>query len=388
MAYPLEDHFSGGPSRTSGSMDFSPEQTTSRAVSAAMRALQERIRFLERENDQLVGNVRLLQDQFTQDAASWKARHSDLLQSAGENEKLLRAHTRDLEDELRACKSALQNSIEQAKILEGQTRVSQSEAHRCVEQYKLDKETWRLDKERLEKQLQDKAANEKQLLQRVADVENRERAMAEELTGVREVKREMEGEVTYLRSNKAKETKQLQRSLAQVEAELKGQIADLQKQIKALEVKNNKLTELANRRKEEADFIKKEMQGLRNSVSPGKRSPMRGSHSRKSSAKPPLTERARRPENRHIGAHLSPEGVDGDEAELNYRISRVEAELEEDNWKYKDLLTQSQDSNADLSSIRTQMDSLAMRMDNKNSLLLSLKKQHNDLARSRMSLTK
>lgn len=397
MAYRLDENFSAGPSRTSLDL-YSPDQTNSRAVSAAMRALQDRIRLLEAENEHLVRSLRLSEDREMQEAAVWKSKQEDLLKT----EKLLRNRIRELEDEIRNIKNSLQNAIEQVHILENQIRVNQTEAYRSTEQCKLDKETWILEKERLEKALEEKGGSERQLRSRITALEVREKAMIEEIRNVQELKKELEGEVSYLRANKAKETKSLQKTLAEVENDLKSQNAELKGRVQTLEAKNSKLTELAHRRKEEVEYVKKEMQTIRASSSPRKHSPASQHHSRKSSGRPPLSERTHtphsRPENRHIGAHLTPSNSDPnvhipkaellDESQLNRRIQQIEAELDEDSWKYQSLLQQSQNSKTDLGALRTEMDVLADAMDVKTSKLLKLKKEHNEAARLRLGKTR
>ena len=397
MAYRLDENFSAGPSRTSLDL-YSPDQTNSRAVSAAMRALQDRIRLLEAENEHLTRSLRLSEDRVVQEAALWKNKQEDSLQT----EKILRNRVRELEDEIRNIKISLQNAIEQVRILENQMRVNQTETYRSTEQCKLDKEAWVLEKERLEKALEARTGSERQLKSRVTALEAREKAMIEEMRSVQAVKRELEGEVKYLRTNQAKETKSLQKTLAEVETDLKSQNAELSGRVQTLQAKNSKLTELANRRKEEADYVKKEIQTIRASSSPRKRSPPSQHHSRKSSGRPPLSERTHtpqpRPENRHIGAHLTPSHSESnvhipksqvlEESQLNRRIQQIEAELDEDSWKYQSLLQQSQDSKTDLGALRTEMDALADEMDTKTSKLLRLKKEHNEAARLRLGKTR
>lgn len=395
MAYHLEDDFSAGPSRTS--VDFySPDQTNSRAVSAAMRALQERIRILEGENEHLTRNLRLSEDRLGQEAAIWKNKQEDLLRT----EKLLRNRIRELEDEIRSIKNNLQTAIEQVRILENQMRVNQTDTYRSVEQCKLDKETWMLEKESLEKGLEEKTLAERQMKSRVTAMEIREKGTMEEMRNLQEVKRELEREVATLRANKAKETKSLQKTLAEVESDLKSQNAELIAKVQTLEAKNSKLAELANRRKAERDNIKKEVETIRAISSPRKRSPVSHSHSRKSSGRPPLSERSHtpqpKPSNRHIGAHLTPSNSEVhiskaeilDESQLNLRIQKIEAELDEDNWKYQSLLHQSQDSKTDLGALRVEMETLADEMDTKTSQLLRLKRENNEAARLRMSKTR
>lgn len=395
MAYHLEDNFSGGPSRTS--VDFySPDQTNSRAVSAAMRALQERIRILESENEHLTRNQRLSEDRLEQEAAVWRNKQEDLLRT----EKLLRNRIRELEEEIRSVKITLQTAIEQVRILENQMRVNQTDTYRSVEQWKLDKETWTLEKESLEKALEEKTIAERQLKSRVTAMEIREKAALEEVRNSQETKRELEREVAYLKANKAKETKSLQKTLAEVENDLKSQNAELTAKVQVLEAKNNKLVELANRRKAEIDNMRKEVETVQANSSPRKRSPGSHSHSRKSSGRPPLSERSHtpqpRPSNRHIGAHLTPSSSEVhiskdevlDETQLNLRIQKIEAELDEDNWKYQSLLQQSQDSKTDLGALRVEMETLADEMDTKTSQLLRLKRENNEAARLRMSKTR
>lgn len=195
MAYRLDD-FSAVPSRTSVDF-FSPDQTNSRAVSAAMRALQERIRSLETENEHLTRSLRLSEDRLPQESALWKTRYDDQMRT----EQLLRSRIRELEDEISSIKGTLQGAIEQVRILENQMRVNQTETHRNVEKCKLDRESWLFDKENLEKIVEDKVVVERQLQAKISMLQIREKTLLEELRKIQENNREMKEEMNYFRAN-------------------------------------------------------------------------------------------------------------------------------------------------------------------------------------------
>lgn len=341
-------------------------EEASRALTSAMRALQERIRSLEADNEGLMQALNAAKDRAAQEETLGKAK---LAETQSESKARITA----LEEELRSAQVKAKEAAEQLKIAEGHSRVKQLEAHRANEQLKFDQERWSLEKADFSRKLQEAASKAQVLTKRIAALEGREHSLVEQLAATEQGRKDAWDQANALRSVQSKEATAAKKQLTALEAKLTSQCAALQRQILALETQNEKLRTVCSQRLEEANKMRKELSSVHKTASPV--GPVLKQR-RKSASRPPssaITERS----------NCSPDPMNS-ESDLLRRISQVEAELEAEDSLYHDLLLQSQDSNADLNTLRSQLDTVAGHMETCSAELLHLKKQQVQVARSRL----
>jgi len=345
----------------------------SRALTSAMRALQERIRSLEVDNESLMRALSAGKDRAAQEETGAKARLRDLAKAAAETENVLKARITALEEELKSAQAKAKEAAEQVKIAEGHIRVKQLEALRASELLKFDQESWSLETTNLTRKLQEASSNMQILTKRIAALEGREHSLVEQLAATEQGRKDAWDQATALRSVQSKEATAAKKQLTALEAKLTSQCADLQRQVQSLETQNGKLQTVSTQRLDEANKLRKELRSVRRTASPvGSVSKQK----RSKASRPPsgtTTERS----NSSVNARDS-------DSDLLRRITQVEAELEAEDSLYHDLLLQSQDSRADLNSLRSQLDTVADHMETCSAELLQLKKQQVEVARSRL----
>ena len=345
----------------------------SRALSSAMRALQERIHTLEVDNEGLTRSLSVANSRITQEEAAWKARLRDFSKATADTESLFKARITALEEELKQSQIKGKEAAEQVKIAEGHSRVNQLEAHRASEQLTLDRENWSLEKEEFTRKLSQNAAKIEKLSKRIAALEAREHLLVEQLATTEQGRKEAWDQATSLRSAQAKETTAAKKQHTALEAKLTLQCTALQRQVNSLETQCEKLQKLSAQRLEEANKLRKELH---------------------STLKVPISLR-NSPRQRPKSASRPPSGANTDrsdssvepireEKELLRRVKQAELELEAEDLLYHDLLLQSQDSRADLGSLRGKLDSVAGHMETVSRELLQLKRQQVEAARSRL----
>jgi hypothetical protein len=338
-----------------------------------MRALQERINTLEVDNEGLTRSLSAANSRITQEEAAWKGRLRDFSKATADTESILKARITALEEELKLSQIKGKEAAEQIKIAEGHNRVNQLEARRASEQLKLDRENWSLEKEEFTEKLSQNAAKIEKLSKRVAALEAREHLLVEQLAATEQGRKEAWDQATSLRSAQTKETTAAKKQHTALEAKLTLQCAALQRQVNSLETQSEKLQKLSAQRLEEANKLRKELQSTHKIAASLGRSPRQRPKSANRPGSGATTDRS--------NSSLEPTK---DENELLRRIKQAEQELEAEDSLYHDLLLQSQDSRADLSSLRGKLDTVAGHMESVSKELLQLKRQQVEVARSRL----
>lgn len=336
-----EDEYAGYSPRSS----FSPfRDPNSKAYAAAMRALQERIRYLEVENTDLHEKCehfkdRLVDEQNLNDKLS---RDLNLAQQYSDQSVLeLKKELQRAQNEIFAMQKKSQN-IERAEFLGLQSenlnlKNDLDQALREIASNKSHEIAMRCDLRRLEEEkhiVQEELAKEKWKSQEVQ----------EEI-------REIQGNFERLKQKDYGES------------EVQRQNQQFLRTIKDLESKCRYLEDISQPKSP----LSTQADGKNSKKSVSFRQSAR-SKSRTSKSTSPSSPRLSRPHNRHIGAHLLESG------EFSDKVARMEAEMNDLNKKYRQLLRASKSETNGLGKLRTEIENLASELEHKGTQLYQLKK--------------
>ena len=325
---------------------FSPfRDPNSKAYASAMRALQERIRFLESENSELYNNyksteLRLeeaqkLNDKLTHQMTDLSSSERRISQTAGELKQELTQAQREVQ--------SLQNQIRrlETKDLEG-----------------LSQENLQLKRE-IDEIMRDMAdgksreLSQSMSLQKLQDEKN---MLQDELGKEKWRAKEIEAE-----NERARRGMSESRRAQQEVEELRAQNHELLRTLQDLE---NRSRQLENQ-SPSPRTSRKDLSSSKKSVSFRKSR----SKSRASKSTSPSSPRLSRPQNRHIGAHLVEYGDYGE------RILRMEEEMNQLHNKYRRLVSTSKSESNGLERLKQDIGSLAGELNSKSTILKKLKNE-------------
>ena len=332
---------------------FSPfRDPNSKAYAAAMRALQERIRFIESENSNLYEKYQLSESKLQEERRLSEKLTKDL-HAVTSSEQFHNISNADLKQELSRAK----------KEISGLQKLLQSSNNPDL--LDLQQENLHLKTE-LDQALREAAANK-----------SHEIALKMELRKLEEEKYLVQEELAKekWRSQEVQdENKELQGAFEtfkhkdHAESELKRQNEQFVRTIKDLENRCRYLEDAGEPRSPVSRLYQdegKQSKTSKKSVSFRKSR----SKSRTSKSPSPNSPRLSRPQNRHIGAHLMESG------EFTDKINRMETEMGELNKKYRRLLHASKSETNGLGKLRSDIENLATELENKGNQLYNLKKQ-------------
>lgn len=391
----IQDFESGQKNISGLSLNFTPKD--SRACAGAMRALQDKLKQIEVENSELKDKIIVIEGRMNNDREKWQIRLMEEIELAKEKEENLLKKIDEREDHIENLQSKLDNIEEHIKIKENQCKYSESESKRTLEQYNLDIESLNIQIELLQKSLNDKQAENKNLCQSF-DKQNREKALLEEeLKQEKRVNQSLQAEVNYLRENSEHNRLSLQKNFETIEQELTRQNTEFQQKIKELEIKNKSLREMNSNqtkqidhlKKEIADFVKTKKQSDEQKVDniksktietvkrvSGKTQtkPIRDKSPNKTNC---LTMKKQKSE---CDLKETPETED----DIRKQVFKCENELERLNQVYKSLLSLSYKDNEDLTAVRKDMTRIADEIDKKSEELYEFKKKQQQLLRAKL----
>lgn len=340
-------------SNSSPHSSFSPFQDpNSKAYAAAMRALQERIRFLESENSELFQNYKNSETRL-QEALHINNKLNEDLSILSSNDQ----NASQLASELKQELSQAQREI---KILQSQLGKLEN-----AEFQGLSKENLRLkvDLDNAMRDISEYKARE--LSQRLAldRLEDAKLMLQEELSREKWKNKEVEGENERFRRslNEAKQNEYETEEVRRQNEEFLKAIHELENKCRGLEEGDESKSPKSSRGKFGSSAKK--------SVS-FRKSPRRNrSKSREGKSTSPSSPRLSRPSNRHIGAHLVEYGDYGE------RIIRMEQEMNQLQNKYRRLVSASKSETNGLEKLKQDMSHLGNELNNKSGILKKLKSE-------------
>lgn len=348
-------------SNSSPHSSFSPFQDpNSKAYAAAMRALQERIRFLESENSELFENYKNSETRL-QEALHINNKLNEDLSLLSSNDQNASRLASELKQEL----SQAQREI---KIL--QTQLGKLEN---TEFQGLSKENLRLkvDLDNAMRDISEYKARE--LSQRLAleRLEDAKLMLQEELSREKWKNREVEGENERFRRSlsEAKQNDYETEEVRRQNEEFLRAIQDLENKCRSYEEGNESKSPKSGRSKSPKSTRSKLGSSSKKTVSFRKSGSRNRSKSRDGRSTSPCSPRLSRPNNRHIGAHLVEYGDYGE------KILRMEQEMNQLQNKYRRLVSASKSETNGLERLKQDMNHLGTELNNKSGILKKLKSE-------------
>jgi predicted nucleic acid-binding Zn-ribbon protein len=335
---------------------FSPlRDHNSKAYAAAMRALQERIRFLESENNELFQN--------------YKGTEARLQESQRLNDKLeqqiedLAAKDRSAQQMMIDLKQELAKTQREAQSLQAQIRRLETKDLEGLLQENL---TLKREIDNTMRELADGKARDLTTSLALQKLQDEKLMLQDELKNEKWRSQEIEGEHERVRRNLIEA-----RRTEQEASDLRLQNKDLMKTLQDLESKCRNLEEQSFGRTDPTSLNSRASRTSRKDLSPKKSVSFRKSRSKSRASKStsPSSPRLSRPQNRHIGAHLVEYGDFGE------RVLRMESEMNELQNKYRRLVSASKSETNGLERLKQNIGQLAGELQDKGSILKKLKSE-------------
>lgn len=358
-------------------------ESPSRAVSGAMKALQDKIKLLESEVHHYKEQLLSGESKYSVDRDKWQTRLMSEIQMSKERESMLQTRVNNYTTEVQKLQKRLSQSDEQLKIKEIQCKFAESEGKRSFEQFSVDMESLTLQIEHLQKIVNTKSQQE-QKMQKLFDQAVRDKEYAEEeLKQQKRINAGLQSEVNFLRENSDYQRSSLQKNYETVEHELTVQNQDFLAKIKELEIKNKSLREASHNQSQQILHLKKEI-GELNRMNEDKGVKKVDLIKTKSLAKKPpvkLSNTKRR--------SVSPKGSESKkrslgEEDFRKQIGLCEKEIDRLSSSYRDLICLTSSGSGDLNGLRKEMTRLASDIEKKNEELYEYKKKQQEFLRERL----
>ena len=365
---------------------FTPADSPSHALTGAMKALQEKIKYLESELHSYKDQLSSSESKYSSDHEKWQTRLLSEIQMNKEREALLQTRLSSTFSEVQKLQHKLSLSEEQLKIKDIQCKFSESESKRNLEQFSVDIESLTLQIDYLQKNLASKTASEGKLQKALSQAIRDKEVAAEELKQQKRINSGLQSEVNFLRENSEFQRTSLHKNLITVESELTNKNSEFAHKIKELELRNKSLRDFSHNQSQQITHLKKEILdmnrmseadnskkvNLTKTRSFAKKPPVKVNSSKRKSASPKVRERIKEPEKRKI------------EEDFNKQILTCEKEIDRLSQSYKDLICLTSSGSGDLNNLRREMARLAGDIEKKNEELYEYKKKQQEFLRQRL----
>ncbi|OMJ69622.1 hypothetical protein SteCoe_32601 [Stentor coeruleus] len=391
----IQDFESGQKNLSGLNLSFTPKD--SRACAGAMRALQDKLKQTEQENIELKDKIIVIEGRMNNDREKWQIRLIEEIEQAKAKEETLQKKLQKRENHIQNLEDKLKNIEEHIQIKENQCKYSESETKRSLEQYNLDIESLNIQIELLQKSLNDKQAETKNLYQSFEKHDREKALLEEELKQEKRINQSLQAEVDYLRENSEHHRLSLQKNFETIEQELTKQNTDFQQKIKELEIKNKSLRDMNNNqtkqidhlKKEIAEFVKTKKQSDEQKIDDIKSKTLEANKrvSGKTQTKPIRCKSPNKNNSVNIKKQKSEcelkESVETED-DVRKQVFKCENELEKLNQVYKSLLCLSCKENEDLATVRKDMSKIADEIDKKSEELYEFKKKQQQFLRAKL----
>ena len=399
----LEGIFRGGSKDIP--LNFVPRD--SKACAGAMRALQEHLKELESENNELKDKIAVFENRSANDREKWQIRIMEEVQQGKDKENLLQNRLKERDEEINKWIEKFTNIEEQFKIKEGQCRHIENEIKRNREQSSVDIENLNLQIELLQKRLNEQKSEGKNSHLIIEKTEREKLLIEEELKQEKRVNQSLQSEVNFLRENSENQRISLQKNFESLEIELNKQNSEYCQKIKELEIKNKSLRDMNNNKQKQIEYLKKEnsdlnkgkktsndqkIEALKNkTIDIPKKAPSK-SLSNISNLLKTGVRNNNSPSIINKGIHkkekslVEAKEIQENEEDLRKNIQVCEKDLEKLHQMYKSLLNLSYNESEDLSTVRKDMTKIADEIDKKSDELYELKKRQQQYLRSKLIL--
>lgn len=261
----LDDLNSKPSLRSTSPMRTDASRSESKAVAAAMKALQEKIKRLEGINEKLRSEIQALEERMELEKERWTEQSQREREDSQEKETLVLSRVRELEEDLRKQRLKDVNVEEYVKSLTRQLQGLQSQAEQEKESVR---ERERLLQDRIEmltRQTEMKV-KETQLLER--NLENAEREKSRLTAENSDLAMEMDklnAELDYLKQNGENSASAFLARMHESEASISRKIEEYAEKIKDLELENQHLRELTVAKEQQVETLLLEVDSLKKS---------------------------------------------------------------------------------------------------------------------------
>ncbi|OMJ77829.1 hypothetical protein SteCoe_22496 [Stentor coeruleus] len=369
----------------------------SRALAGAMKALQDKIKFLESELIQYKEQLATVETKNLNDREKWQTRLLDEISMSKERDSLIQQRFYETEEELKKALSRISTLDEQVKIKDLQCKFAENESKRNMEQFSVEMEGMIMQNEHLQKTLQAKIAGENKIQKAMEQAIRDKNLSEEELKQQKRINSGLQAEVSYLRENAEHQRSSLQKNKQNIENELTTLNAELTQRVKELEVKNKSLRDQNYNQSQQINHLKKEIAEMTKINDSSNTVKFENIKSKTLPKKPPSKSSSKTPR-RSPRRSMSP-GVKktteshkvvkphfDNENEFKKRISFCEREIDKLSTSYRDLINLSSTGSGNLGELRKEMARIADDIEKKNEELYEYKKKQQDFLRARLMI--
>ena len=413
------DDLSSKPSvRSSSPMKVDGSRGESKAVAAAMKALQDKIKRLESVNEKLRSDLQSSEMRLDKDRERWQEQSQRDRADSQEKESLILSRIKELEEDLRKQRLKEVNIEEYVKSLTRQLQGLQSQADQ-ERNTALERERTLQERVEMMNRQAEMKGKEVELLERNLEKAERERSrLADENADLALELDKLSAELDYLKQSGENSATAFLTRMHENESSVARKVDEYAGKIKDLELQNQHLSELTAAKEQQVETLRQEVDSLKraNASSESARfalsqesekarklayeatlanerlaQSMRDSESqlkapRKAKVRTTSATRTRSKSpkitTRKPPAPYSPHesSVDDDS-----RIVQLEREIKRHNEDYKEILQQSE--SMELSRLRDELNSIAEVMEDKSRELTVLRRRQQSQIRSQVQET-
>lgn len=363
---------------------FTSINSPSCALTGAMKALQEKIKYLESELHSYKDHLSSSESKHSSDYETWQTRLISEMQMSKEKENLLQSRLTNYSSELQKLQQKLNSCEEQLNIKEVQCKFNESESKRKAEQFTVDIESLTLQIDYLQKKLVNTTASEGKLQKALNQAIRDKEVAEEELKQQKRINLGLQSEVNFLRENSDFQRTSLHKNLITVESELTNKNSEFAQKIKELEIKNKSLRDFCHNQNQQISHLKKEILDI-NRINEEKSLKKKSLMKTRSYVKKPLV-KANLTNRKSASPRESLKVSEKKKVEEDYKkeILICEKEIDKLSHSYKDLICLTSSGSGDLNTLRREMARLAGEIEKKNEELYEYKKKQQEFLRERL----
>eukprot|EP01022_Parablepharisma_sp_SALTPOND_P016225 TRINITY_DN234_c0_g1_i1.p2 TRINITY_DN234_c0_g1~~TRINITY_DN234_c0_g1_i1.p2 ORF type:complete len:655 (-),score=114.19 TRINITY_DN234_c0_g1_i1:17194-19158(-) len=221
------------------------QYSASKAYTSAMKALQDRVRQLERENEHLTGKLKNVEKTLEDEQGRLQTRIMEEMNHWGEVEKKLQRDLKTAENESITLRQELTEVMQAKEFLARQVQQLEKEKERHLEQNSIERDQWRKEKNQLLNQISESNEKVQQLLNQKEVMLDEIEETKEKLTDIEGLleksRKDAEGDMRKLKSENhemREKLRNIQKNHDQEMVDLKEELQDAYKEIQRLKQKS------------------------------------------------------------------------------------------------------------------------------------------------------
>jgi chromosome segregation ATPase len=369
-----------------------------------MRSLQEKIKWLERENEELRLNYEELEEGYLSEKERWQHRLLNEVGSAKEKAREVYSRDEALSTELKRAQQSLEEFKDKFQIAEGRIRLLENEHRRAGEQASIERENLNLQLINTQRKLEAAEEEVRDLKTAVQRHESNRGIQLEELLQAENLISSLKDELSYLRDHSEQQRTTLESGLAATEVRLAKQNTDYEQQLRQMEVKYTSSQELLESHRRQIEYLKQELaelQAAKEEHEEAREKLVRQSHRAELVAKEAMSlngqlaeavkaqrasvhpKVAKRPTNKSLTPRTKKTSKTQSRpqtsrprkgAEIDWEIRQLEDTIAGLNRQYRQMLHSSYTSSSDLRPLRVELNAIAESLEDKTRELSRLKR--------------